>query len=581
MSDTSYTASSTDRSDKKRLCREGGCSSSNRHSDCKKSAVNIAGYGAMPLNLAFDAVRELPPPASAGQGEGVVAAVRPLHSLVRRVALLLAVFLMQGCVTTGTYPDNFGSADTGLYRWVEQTLAPYLVDQLSRQPRFKGEPVLLVSMNGADVRPDIDELTRNVRSRVLDHLLHTPGTELVWRPTAQPPEHHRSSDRLHCNTASTARYFVGIDIASSTGGNYQVSVRALDIGAANWVTGFGKTWRGSLTHSQQQALAARRTDEYLRGLRLLPFSAGETDLVAVYLARNLSCLLREQGAADYRVYVDTAAKGEPQLQKVLTLVSHNLARQQAVRITEDPQRAELILGGSLSELNGSLHQLWVKLRARSPDVHPASLDTDAYLYLGQPVDNRMVVASIAPVPIPQRSHSHQTTLLSKLRVLTADQARGCEGGVLHQLSFREAIGPGECFQVEYDLYQPAHVFVFSHQVNGSLTRLQPFDCQGHADAGQWLVPRQSLRIAGQGGTAFRWARQSGIESLYAIAVADAGIAQELALHLNDLPDGCALPRGNSARAERYEDWLAQLDRLVDRYSGSVDWQAVRVRHAQP
>lgn len=580
MFNPSYANNSTYCSAKSRFFSEEGFIARSGFANCEKGAADAVGHCTHCRNPVSCAAR-MSLKAWLNKGE-VTATARSLYALIKtEVLVLLAVFLVQGCVTTGNYPGNFGTADSGLDRWVDQTLAPYLVDQLSRQPRFKGEPVLLVSMNGADVRPDIDELTHNVRSRLLDRLLHTPGTDLVWRPTAQPWEHHRRADRLRCNTASTARYFVGIDVAPSTSGKYQVSVRALDIGAATWVTGFGKTWRGGLTLSQRQALGARRTDEYLRGLRLLPFSAGETDLVAVYLARNLSCLLREQGAADYRVYVDTTAKNEPELRKVLTLVSHNLARQQAVRVTENRQRAELILGGSLSELQGSLHQLWVKLRARSTDVSPTSLDTDAYIYLGQPADNPLVVASIGPISLPRPSYSQPAALLSKLRVLTALETRGCAGGGVHTLSSHETLGRGECFQIEFDLYQPAHLFVLNHAVNGSLTRMHPSGCQAQTEAWQQLVPRHSVRIAGQGSSTFRWARQPGIESVYAIAVKDSGIARELALHLNDLPDGCALPGGNSAPAEQYQAWLTQLDMLLDRYSGSVDWQAVRVRHAQP
>ena len=495
--------------------------------------------------------------------------------------MLLATFILQGCVTTGNHPEYYGNTDAGLYQWVDQNLAPYLVDQLSRQPRFKGEPTLLVSMNGADVRPDIDELTRNVRSRLIDRLLHTPGTDLVWRPTTLPWEHHRRTDQLRCNTASTARYFVGIDIAPSTGGKYQVSVRALDIGAATWVTGFGKTWRGRLTQSQQQALVARHTDEYLRGLRLLPFHSNEIDLAAAYLARNVSCVLREQGAADMHVYVDTKVKDQPELHKVLVLISHNLARQQTVRITEDSRQAELTLSGNLSKLDGSLHQLWVKLRARSSDVHPASLDTDTYISLGQAVDNRMVVASLGPIAIPRKLSTQSAALVSKLRVQTGSNSTGCAGGFIRTLSAHEAIGSGECFQVEFDLSQPAYVFVLNHRVNGSLTRLPPHVCGEQTDTPQQLMPRHSVRIAGQGSSVFQWARRPGVESVYAIAVTDPNIAQELAMHMNDLPDGCAMLSSNTKTAERYHKWLAQLDRLVDRYPGSVDWQAVRVRHAEP
>ncbi len=512
---------------------------------------------------------------------GLTRRLRRSDSPVNTVALvLLAAVALAGCASTGVHLGQVEDEDAGLYAWVDEQLAPYLMDQLGRQPRFRNEPVLLVSMNGADIHPDIDALTRSVRARLMDRLLVTPGASLYWRPTVQPWEHHRSNDRLICNTASTARYFVGIDIAPTSGDGFRASVRALDVGTAAWVTGFGKTWHGRLTRGQQQALAERRTDEYLRGLRVLPFLDGETDLLAAYLAQNLSCLLREQGAADYRVFVDTRAKKEPNLQKVLTLVTHNLAQHQTVQITERAKDAELILSGSLNEIDGSLHQLWVKVRTKTPDMNLASVDTGAYIYLSRSAGSDLATAPIGAKPRLRTSHSGRTAVLSKLRVLKTRDADGCVDAVYDALAPHDAVGRGECFLVEFDLYRPAHVLVLSHAVDGTLTRLPQDGCVSENSYRQRWVPRRRVRIAKRNGAGFRWAGRPGIESVYALAVTDADVAQELAKHVDRLPDGCALNTSNSANAGHYRPWLAQLDRLIDRSGRGVDWQAVRVRHAE-
>lgn len=500
-------------------------------------------------------------------------------SIATAVLVLLAGVLVVGCAATTIPRQGRSATDVGLYAWVDRQLAPYLIDQLSRQPRFKGEPVLLLSMQGADVRPDIDTLTRDVRSRLLDQLLHTPGTNLYWRPTVPPWEHHRRNDRSRCSTASTARYFIGIDIAPASGGTHRVSVRALDVGAAEWVTGFGSSWQGTLTPSQQRLLADRHTDQYLRGLRVLPFIAGEVDLLAAYLANNMSCLLREQGGTAYRVFVDTRVKEEPRLQKLLTLVAHNLARDQTVQITNNEKAAELILSGSMNEIDGSLHQVWLKVRAKSADVSLASVDTDAYLYLRGPTAN--AVEQAGSMPLPSTLPSVRTTVLSKLRVLTGRDSDGCRNGGYEALSPLDAVERGECFWVEFDLYQPAHVLVLSHAVDGTLMRLSHSGCPSPAGSGQRLLPRHKVRIAGQRGSGFRWAGRPGIESVYAIAITDTEVAKKLAAYVHELPDGCAAKTGSIARAERYQTWLAQLDRLMVHAGGSVAWQGVRVRHAKP
>lgn len=493
---------------------------------------------------------------------------------------LALALLLAGCVTPSLPIRQVGPEDAGLYAWLDQELAPYLINELSRQPRFRGEPVLLVSMNGADVRPDIDALTRNLRSRLFDRLLHAPGTGLLWRPSVDPWEHHRGNERLRCSTASTAHYFVGIDIAAESRGNYRVSVRALDVGAAAWVSGFGKTWQGRLTPKQRQALAERRTDEYLRGLRVLPFFAGETDLLAAYLAQNLSCLLHEQGATGLRVYVDTGAARKAKLRQVLTLIGHNLARYRAVEITEDISDAELLLKGSMNAIDGSLHQLWLQVRARSADANQTGLDTDAYIDLGRPEADPVAVGSPAPSTlIPHRSRRERAAVLSKLRVLAARAADGCSES--SDRAPPAAVAPDECFLVEFDLHQAAHLLVLNHAVDGALTRLSQGGCSPLLGSDAWTVARRNLRIQRQGGIGFPWAGRPGVESIYAIAVTDPEAARELVRHAHVLPDDCAANPGERPPADRQGAWLAQLDSLIDRHASSVDWQAVRVRHAQP
>ena len=97
------------------------------------------------------------------------------------------------------------------------------------------------------------------------------------------------------------------EITRTTTAQFRVSVRALDVQAGEWVSGFSRNWSGSLTSAELRALQERRTDESLRGLRVLPFSTGQTDLAAAYLANNLSCLLRQQDVEDLTIRVEKQA----------------------------------------------------------------------------------------------------------------------------------------------------------------------------------------------------------------------------------------------------------------------------------
>ena len=122
---------------------------------------------------------------------------------------------------------------------------------------------------------------------------------------------------MECGRIRDANYYIGIEISRSATAQYRVSVRALDVRAGEWVSGFGKSWAGDLTSGELRALQERRRDESLRGLRVLPFSSRHPDLAARYLANNLSCLLRQQDADELKIKVEAHSIDDPQLGALL------------------------------------------------------------------------------------------------------------------------------------------------------------------------------------------------------------------------------------------------------------------------
>jgi hypothetical protein len=229
-----------------------------------------------------------------------------IASLTRRhytLPVILGALLLVGCAQHPTRDTQRN--DSSLQRWLDAELAPYLAEQLSEHPRFKGESVILVQLDGPDIQPDIDGLTRNLRDQLMDSLLTDAVVRLPWQPQQQQAQHHRRLDQVQCGRIRDASYYIGIEVTRSATAQYRVSVRALDIRAGEWVSGFGKHWSGSLTSSELHALQERRSDESLRGLRVLPFSSGHSDLAATYLANNLSCLLRQQDEEDLVIYVES------------------------------------------------------------------------------------------------------------------------------------------------------------------------------------------------------------------------------------------------------------------------------------
>ena len=96
----------------------------------------------------------------------------------RAFAPLLAAtaWLLGACASApplSTTPD--------LDHWFDRELGPYLERQLTENPRFRGEPVMLVALSGAETEPQPDALNGELRRRLRDRLLTRPGVHLVWR----------------------------------------------------------------------------------------------------------------------------------------------------------------------------------------------------------------------------------------------------------------------------------------------------------------------------------------------------------------------------------------------------------------
>ena len=101
------------------------------------------------------------------------------HTLFALLILLLAA----GCSQNPLRLE--GKSGPSLQHWVDTDLAPYVSQQLGQHPRFKGEPVVVVRLDGDDIQPDIDGLTRSIRDQLMGSLLQTPGVHVPWQPQQQ------------------------------------------------------------------------------------------------------------------------------------------------------------------------------------------------------------------------------------------------------------------------------------------------------------------------------------------------------------------------------------------------------------
>ncbi len=473
----------------------------------------------------------------------------------------LGALLAAGCAQ---YPTRQAQGeDSSLQRWLDTELAPYLAEQLGQHPRFKGEPVMLVSLDGPDIQPDIDGLTRSLRDQLMDRLLAEPGVVLPWQPQQQQAQHHRRLEQANCTRIRDADYYIGIEITRSAADRYRVAVRALDVRAGEWVSGFGSSWSGSLSGGELRALQERRSDESLRGLRALPFSSAHPDLAARYLANNLSCLLRQRDEEDLVIYVQALQSDQAELRTLLGLIGNNLSRYHEVRVTDRKQEAGFLLRGEAHQIQAGLYQVWVLLHPQNSGEHLPGMDTATYV--------RLLPAGADPGPRPVavklRSEKPAITRMELVR------RHGVDDGPDRCVEQRDRkVGTTKvaegCPVLELSVERADRVFVFVHGTRDGASRLSSASCGGGP-----AVDSESTHSYQFPATRFAAADWP---TVYAIAVSGSELAQQFTRLLEVLPDACGGNAGMRANQRDAEQWLASLDQLIATHSDHAVWTARRI-----
>ena len=473
-----------------------------------------------------------------------------MNSVHHTVMALLVLLLAAGCSQHALHPVQ-GEASS-LHAWVDDQLAPYVSQQLGQHPRFRGEPVIIVRLEGDDIQPDIDGLTRSIRDQLMDSMLNTSGVNVPWQPQQQPEQHHRRLEQVRCGRIRDASYFIGIEITRTTTAQFRVAVRALDVQAGEWVSGFSRNWSGSLTAAELRALQVRRTDESLRGLRVLPFSAGQTDLAAAYLANNLSCLLRQQDVEDLTIRVEKPASAPKQLRTLLDLIGNNLSRFSEVQVTDTGRQANFVLRGEMHRIQANLYQVWVILQPKGSGTHLAGMDTATWVRV-QPAGSSPARRSVAHESVNVKPSIARMEIVR--RANGEAQQDACGGG------------PG-CPVLEVDVEHADQVFVIAHGNRDGISKLSGACVSTDTPRGR--SGRLFYRVPESRFTATDW------PTVYAIAVSGAGVQQQVSGLMQDLPDACGnAGNGMTAEASR-EQWLDRLDRVIASHGDQVVWTARRL-----
>ena len=132
-------------------------------------------------------------------------------------------------------------------------------------------------------------------------------------------------------------------------------------GRLSFIDGFSENFECDSSEKLKSLLDKSKTDEYLRGLRYLPFETGQKDLLASYLATRTSCIFRELPEAEnYKVFMDRSGIGNDQyLQNVFTMIEMYLDRFREIEIVMENNKANITLYCKAVRVNDELNQVWV------------------------------------------------------------------------------------------------------------------------------------------------------------------------------------------------------------------------------
>ena len=490
------------------------------------------------------------------------------------------ILILLGLVVAQSIPAVAESREKDLDRWVDRDLIPYVRQQLILHPRFKNETVMFVVLDDNVPASSTNALALSMRDRLLAAAVATPGVAIGWHQgRGGAALGSAPGDCIH----DDVHYYIGVELTQKLDGTYAVNARALDLEDRTWVTGFGRRWQGKLSTSQRQAMRQERVDETFLGVRDVPFTLAQTDLLAAHLAHELSCTLQKRVGDDYVVSIDLVEPPAAGLEGTVELISNNLASRQALTLSSDAGTANAILSGKAHRINGTLHQYWVTVTPSGDADGLAALGASAYIVLPGAPDSmvakrRPAIEPSKPAVVPERPvrpvsipNAGKDGFIGPLAIASVGSRAVCPAGTCSVLQTRARVD--------------SIVFFLQHQANHGLVRLADVECR----------ERTSARIARSGEAVrfpisrtyadsrdltetFEWNVAPELDTYYAIVATDARLARRIANHIDRLPIRCSDSLRPGLVDDQLQDWLEGLAVLTAGETRHMDWRAVEVRN---
>jgi len=502
--------------------------------------------------------------------------------MTRRILILVTLLVAQAI------PAVAQSREKDLDQWLDRDLVPYVQEQLLKHPRFRNETVMFVVLDDNAPASASNALALSLRDRLLAAAVDTPGVAIGWQQGRSGTSlESQPQDCLH----DDVHYYIGIELTQQLDGTYAVDVRALDLEDRNWVTGFGKRWHGRLGTSQRQAMRQTRIDETFLGARDVPFTVAQTDLLAAQLAHKLSCTLKKRVELDYVVASRLIEPDAPQLRGTVELISNNLANRQALTFSSDAEKTNASLSGKAHQIDGVLYQYWITVMPEENHPDVSALSASAYIVLPATEPPLAVTPPAPPAKSkPTRPatvsvvNAGKAALLGPLRITHPESLADCTGTgpQLTHASYLDAAR--SCSLLRAEARADAIVFFLQHQANHGLVRLADRQCRErttpriarNGDAISYPIARTTASPRNWKETV-DWQLTPDLDTYYAVVVTDAGVARQIANHIDELPMRCSTAVRPGLQDAQLHSWLSDFAMLTARSSQHVDWRAVQVK----
>lgn len=504
--------------------------------------------------------------------------------MTRRILILITMLVAQAIPTVAQ------SREKDLDRWLDRELVPYVRQQLIMHPRFKNETVMFVVLRDNIPASASNALALSLRDRLLAAAVATRGVAIGW-------QQGRSGNSLESQpqdcTHDEVHYYIGIELTQKLDSSYSASVRALDLEDRNWVTGFGKQWQGQLSTTQRQAMRQSRIDETFLGARDVPFTLEQTDLLAAHLAHELTCTMQRRVSDEYIVATDLREPEANGLHGTVELISNNLAKRQALTLSNDETRTNSVLSGKAHQIDGVLFQYWLTVTPQSEDDDVTALSASAYIVLpdaqfvakSNPKPDKTTVQSVAVTPaVVSIPNAGKNALISPLQLISPNSLADCRGGgvAIREASYMSGVRP--CSLLQTKAQADSIVFFLEHQANHGLVRLAGPECRDRtrariARSGESLsFPIAKTTTARQNWSeTYDWLLDPDLDTYYAVVVTDAELARRVANHMDGLPLRCSASIRPGLEDEELREWLSDFAMITARSSRFVDWRAVKVK----